>query len=98
MHPKKPSRSPRALMRLLREGEIAFKEERWSDGITALSALLWSDDNTLPADLRGQDYFVDHGIAGLLNKSVKGGDPLVERTACRRSSYAGATIWRHCPT
>ncbi|MCC7334368.1 MAG: PQQ-like beta-propeller repeat protein [Pirellulaceae bacterium] len=64
--------APRPLMRLLREGEIAFKEERWSDGITALSALLWSDDNTLPADLRGQDYFVDHGIAGLLNKSVKG--------------------------
>ncbi|MCA9181084.1 MAG: hypothetical protein KDA51_06510, partial [Planctomycetales bacterium] len=64
--------APRPLMRLLREGEIAFKEERWSDGITALSALLSSDDNTLPADLRGQDYFIDHGIAGLLNKSVKG--------------------------
>ena len=27
--------APRPLMRLLREGEIAFKEERWSDGITA---------------------------------------------------------------
>ncbi len=64
--------APRPLMRLLREGEIAFKEERWSDGITALSTLLWSDDNTLPVDLRGQDYFIDHGLAGLLSKSVKG--------------------------
>jgi hypothetical protein len=64
--------APRPLTRLLREGEIAFKEERWADGITALFSLLWSEDDTLPADVRGQDYFIEHGLAGLLSKSVKG--------------------------
>ena len=29
--------APRPLTRLLREGEIAFKEERWADGIISLN-------------------------------------------------------------
>lgn len=64
--------APRPLLRMLQEGRIAFQEERWADGITALSALLWSQDDTLPADLRGQDFFIEPPVAGLFSKSVKG--------------------------
>ena len=62
---------PRPLLRLLQEGKTAFQEERWADGITALSTLLWSQDDSLPADLRGQDFFIEPPLAGLLSKSVK---------------------------
>lgn len=64
--------APRPLLRMLQEGRTAFQEERWADGISALSALLWSQDDTLPADLRGQDFFIEPPVAGLLSKSVKG--------------------------
>ena len=64
--------APRPLMRLLREADIAFKEERYTDGIAALSSLLLADDESLPADVRGQDYFIEQAIGGLLTKSVKG--------------------------
>lgn len=64
--------APRPLLRLLQEGKTAFQEERWADGISALSTLLWSQEDTLPADLRGQDFFIEPPLAGLLNKSVKG--------------------------
>lgn len=68
--------APRPLMRLLREGEIAFQEQRYADGITALSSLLLagdeSDDQKLPADVRGQDYFIDQDANGLFHQSLKG--------------------------
>ncbi len=64
--------APRPLMRLLREGEIAFKEERYTDGITALSSLLLAEDDSLPSDVRGQDFFIEQGVGGLLTKSVQG--------------------------
>lgn len=64
--------APRPLMRLLREGEIAFQEERYADGITALSSLLLADDQQLPEDVRGQDFFVDQDFSGLFHKSLKG--------------------------
>ena len=43
--------APRPLIRLLREGEIAFQEGRYADGITALSALLLADEGQLPDDV-----------------------------------------------
>lgn len=64
--------APRPLMRLLREGEIAFQEKRYADGITALAALLLAEDEQLPEDLRGQDYFVEQDLSGLFHKSLKG--------------------------
>ncbi len=64
--------APRPLMRMLREGELAFEQQRYSDGITALSALLLADDEELPDDVRGQDYFIEQDFNGLYHKSLKG--------------------------
>ncbi len=64
--------APRALMRLLREGEAAIADGRYADGINALGALLLDDSGELPDDLRGQDFFVEVGARGLYQKSVKG--------------------------
>lgn len=64
--------APRALTRLLREGETAIQEGRYADGIAALSSLLLDDSETLPADIRGQDYFLERRARGLYNQSVKG--------------------------
>ncbi len=63
--------APRPLLRLLREGEIAIKEARYADGITALTMLLRDGGEELPEDFRGQDYFIEQGVRGLFNKSVK---------------------------
>ncbi|MEZ6137653.1 MAG: PQQ-binding-like beta-propeller repeat protein [Pirellulaceae bacterium] len=64
--------APRALMRMLREGETAIAEGRYTDAVNALGALISDDYDGLPEDLRGQDFFVETGIQGLYQKSVKG--------------------------
>lgn len=64
--------APRPLMRLLREAEIAFEEQRYADGITALSAVLLADNPDIAADIRGQDYFIGQDVNGLFNQSLKG--------------------------
>ncbi len=64
--------APRALARLLREGEQAIAEKRYSEGITALVSLL-SDASQENADddLLGQDYFIEAAKPGYFVKSIK---------------------------
>ncbi len=59
--------APRALSRLLREGDQAIQEKRYADGISALVSLLNSDADTL-----GQDYFLEPSRPGYYTKSLKG--------------------------
>ena len=64
--------APRALSRLLREGEQAIKEKRYSEGIAALASLLNSDlMEESNADLIGQDYFIEPVRPGYYTKSLK---------------------------
>ena len=64
--------APRALSRLLREGEQAIKDKRYSEGIAALASLLNSDLMTDPnADLNGQDYFIESTRTSYYTKSLK---------------------------
>ncbi|MFO0942645.1 MAG: PQQ-binding-like beta-propeller repeat protein [Pirellulales bacterium] len=63
--------TPRALQRLLNEGKSAIAEGRYSDGVAALGAILQDDGDTLPEDLRGQDFFLRPGN-GEVVQSVKG--------------------------
>ncbi len=63
--------TPRALQRLLTEGKSAIAEGRFSDGVAALGAILQDDSDTVPEDLRGQDFFLRSG-SGELAQSVKG--------------------------
>ncbi len=64
--------APRSLTRLLREGEAAISDGRFADGVSALGALLLDDSGDLPEDLRGQDFFIEPGSRGLIQKSAKG--------------------------
>lgn len=64
--------APRSLTRLLREGEAAIADGRFADGVFALGAVLLDDSADLPEDLRGQDFFVEPGSRGLIQKSAKG--------------------------
>lgn len=63
--------TPRALQRLLSEGKSAIAEGRYSDGVAALGAILQDDGDTVPEDLRGQDFFLRPGN-GEVVQSVKG--------------------------
>ena len=52
--------APRALSRLLREGEQEINEKRYSEGIAALASLINSDlMKESNADLIGQDYWTN---------------------------------------
>ena len=53
--------APRALQRLLSEGRTAIREGRYADGIGSLGAILQDDTDTIPEDLRGQDFFIRLG-------------------------------------
>ncbi len=64
--------APRPLVRLLREGERAIADGRYTDGILAIGALLQDDDESLPSDLRGQDFFLEEGKDGLYSLTIKG--------------------------
>lgn len=63
--------APRELQRLLDEGKEAIKENRFSEGITALAALL-ADNGGEEDELIGQDYFVAKAKPGYYVKSIKG--------------------------
>jgi hypothetical protein len=62
--------APRALTRLLREGERAIQEERYADGISALGMLFDDSEQAIPADIRGQDYFLETPQLGM-NQQAK---------------------------
>lgn len=62
--------APRELQRLLDEGKEAIAESRFSEGITALAALL--ADGGREDDVVGQDYFVEKTKPGYYLKSIKG--------------------------
>lgn len=63
--------APRALTRLLREGEIALAEGRYTDAVNSLGTILAGGSESLPEDLRGQDFFTEVGSRGLYQTSVK---------------------------
>jgi hypothetical protein len=64
--------APRALSRLLREGETAIADGRYTEGVRLLGALLQENSEEIPEDLRGQDFFIESAPRGLIQKSVKG--------------------------
>ncbi len=65
--------APRPLTRLLREGETAIKENRFSDGIEALGTLLLEEAREdLPEDTLHQDYFNEPAQQGYYRSSVRG--------------------------
>lgn len=63
--------APRELQRLLDEGKEAISENRFSEGITALAALL-TDGGGQEDDVLGQDYFITKSKPGYYVKSIKG--------------------------
>ncbi|MDX1926097.1 MAG: PQQ-binding-like beta-propeller repeat protein [Pirellulaceae bacterium] len=63
--------APRELQRLLDEGKQAIAENRFSEGITALAALL-ADSGGEEDELLGQDYFIARSKPGYYVKSIKG--------------------------
>ncbi len=65
--------APRPLTRLLREGETAIQENRFSDGIEALGTLLLEEAREdLPEDALHQDYFNEPAQDGYYRSSVRG--------------------------
>lgn len=65
--------APRPLTRLLREGETAIQENRFSDGIEALGTLLLEEAREdLPEDALHQDYFNEPAQEGYYRSSVRG--------------------------
>ncbi len=65
--------APRPLTRLLREGETAIQESRFSDGIEALGTLLLEEPREdLPEDTLHQDYFNEPAQEGYYRSSVRG--------------------------
>ena len=65
--------APRPLTRLLREGETAIQENRFSDGIEALGTLLLEEAREdLPEDTLHQDYFNEPAQEGYYRSSVRG--------------------------
>ena len=65
--------APRPLTRLLREGETAIRENRFSDGIEALGTLLLEEAREdLPEDTLHQDYFNEPAQEGYYRSSVRG--------------------------
>ena len=65
--------APRPLTRLLREGETAIQEKRFSDGIEALGTLLLEEAREdLPEDTLHQDYFNEPAQEGYYRSSVRG--------------------------
>jgi outer membrane protein assembly factor BamB len=63
--------APRELQRLLDEGKQAIAENRFSEGITALAALL-ADSGGAEDEVLGQDYFIAKTKPGYYVKSIKG--------------------------
>jgi outer membrane protein assembly factor BamB len=53
--------APRALQRLLAEGRSAIEDGRYAEGIASLGMILQDDNDGVPADLRGQDFFLRRG-------------------------------------
>lgn len=72
--------APRAVQRLLAEGERAIQEARYADAISALGGLFDDDNELIQADIRGQDFFLqpdNPGAAqfqrlGHYTKTIKG--------------------------
>ncbi|MBX3420090.1 MAG: PQQ-binding-like beta-propeller repeat protein [Pirellulaceae bacterium] len=64
--------APRSLQRLLAEGRSAIADGRYAEGIGALGAILQDDDQTLPEDLRGRDFFLGRATNGIYAQSLKG--------------------------
>ncbi|MFO1062892.1 MAG: PQQ-binding-like beta-propeller repeat protein [Pirellulales bacterium] len=65
--------APRPLTRLLREGKQALSENRFTDGIAALSSLLLEEaSDDLSAEELKQDFFTEPGVKGLYLQSVRG--------------------------
>lgn len=65
--------APRPLTRLLREGQTAIDEKRYSDGIAVLGALLLQEEREdLPEDALRQDFFTESSGDGYYKTSVRG--------------------------
>ena len=64
--------APRPFMRLLNEGKQALEQKRYSDGIQALGVLLQAESTAdLPADLVGQDFFLEPMQSAFFRSSIK---------------------------
>lgn len=65
--------APRTLTRLLRDGEAAIAEKRYSEGIEALGTLLLEEArDDLPEEAVHQDYFNEPAKDGTYRSSVRG--------------------------
>ena len=49
---------PRALQRLLAEGNLAIEEERYADAVELLTAIFDEESSAIAEDVRGQDFFL----------------------------------------
>lgn len=63
--------APRSLQRLLSEGKSAIRDGRYAEGIAALGGILYEQDDSIPADLRGQDFFLFRPERGNYSQSLK---------------------------